>query len=151
VRFEKGEINKMIKRYWKHVFLTSHFSSPNSQGGQALITLLFFVIITVTITSGAVVIILINSLSQTKLQESSLAYEVAQSGIEEAQLRLLRDPNYTGETIQTSASTMTIQRTGTNPYVFLATGTVGNLVRKIQITLQYQAGAYQVTSQKEIF
>ena len=67
--------------------------------GQALIILLFFAIIAINVTAAATVIILVNSLSGSKFQQGTVAYEIAQAGAENARLRLLRDPNYTGETL----------------------------------------------------
>src|SRR4051812_48764532 len=65
--------------------------------GQALITLLFFMIIAMTITSAAVVMMAANSLSGTKFQEGEIAYHIAGSGADLAYLKLLRDPSYGGE------------------------------------------------------
>jgi|SRR5579885_1441814 len=120
--------------------------------GQALITLLFFVIIAVTITSAAVVIILVDSLSGTKLQESEIAYEIAESGIENAQLRLLRDPRYTGETVSVGNGTATIQvNTNGNVYTVISKGQIGNFIRQIQMSGTYTNNIFTVTSQQEIF
>src|SRR4051794_27624872 len=83
----------------------------NFQNGQALITLLFFAIIALTVTSASTIMVLANSLSGTKFQQGSVAYEIAQSGVENAILRLLRDPTYTGETMSVGSGTVVIQAT----------------------------------------
>jgi len=121
--------------------------------GQALITLLFFTIIGVTVTSAAVVMILLNSLSGMKQQQGEIAYEVAQSGMDEAIIRFLRDPNYTGESkFQVGNGTANISRLGTGPsYTFVSTGTNGIFTRKVQATVTYQNNLLQVSNRKEIF
>jgi len=120
--------------------------------GQALLTLLFFIIIALTVTSASVVMILVNSLSGTTYQQGTIAYEVAQSGADNALLRLLRDPTYTGETLPVGSGSAVITVTGSNPYVILSKGSVGNSLREIQVTASYSADyVLQVISQKEVF
>lgn len=121
--------------------------------GQALITLLFFTVIGITITSAAVVMIVVNSLSGTKQQQGEIAYEVAQSGMDEALIRFLRNPNYTGESkFQVGSGSADISRAGTGPsYTFTSIGTLGLFVRKVQATVTYNNNLLQVTSRKEIY
>ncbi len=123
------------------------------QKGQALITLLFFTIIAVSIISAAAVMILVNSLSGTKLQEGSRAYEIATAGAENGLLRLMRDPTYTGETLPVGSGSAVIQVTSTNgtSYTILSQGKIGDFVRKVQINATYTNNLFTVTSQKEIF
>jgi 2',3'-cyclic-nucleotide 2'-phosphodiesterase (5'-nucleotidase family) len=123
----------------------------NLQSGQALITLIFYVIIILTVTSASVIIIAINSISATKLQQGNLAYYVAEGAAENALLRVLRDPAYVGETnllIGSGSADITVNRS--NPVTIVATGKLGNFIRKIQITLLYASGAYTINSWTEI-
>jgi Tfp pilus assembly protein PilX len=135
-------------------FLTSHISSLNSTG-QALITLLFFIIISVTIVSTSALLILMNSLNGARYQQGELAYEIAQSGMENAELRLLRDTNYTGEVFSVGSGTATITVTGngsgTNPFIVTSTGTVGNYVRKVQATVTYTNNLLTASTPMEVF
>ena len=121
--------------------------------GQALITLLFFVIIAVTVTSAAAVIVMVNNLNATRFQQGTLAYEVAESGAENGLLRLLRNPNYTGETLTVGSGTATITVTGggVNPYVITSKGQVGDYIRTVQITASYVNNILTATSEQEIF
>jgi hypothetical protein len=123
--------------------------------GQALVTLLFFMIIGLTITSGAVVMMLVNSNAGTRLQEGEVAYQVAQSGAENGMIRLLRNPSYAGETITVGSGSATITKSGTgvvnDPYIITSTGTAGNFVRKVEVRATYVNNLLQVQSQKEIF
>ena len=123
--------------------------------GQALITLLFFTIIGVTVTSAAVVMILLNSLSGMKQQQGEIAYEIAQSGADNGMIRLLRDPTYTGETLPVGSGSATITVTGSgingNPYIITSTGKNGIFTREVQITATYQNNLLSVSSRKEIY
>jgi hypothetical protein len=120
--------------------------------GQALISLLFFMIIGINVTAAAVVILIANSLSGTKFQQGSIAYQVAESGIENAKIRLLRDSMYAGETLPVGNgnAVITISRNGTQ-YTIRSRGTVGNFVRQIQVVATYSDNLFTVTSQQEIF
>jgi len=118
--------------------------------GQALITLLFFILISLTITTGAIIIIVTNSISASKIQEGTLAYYVAESGVENALLRLLRDPNYTGETLMIGSGTAVITVSGNNPKTVLSVGQNGNFKRKVQAQINYNNGYYTFSNWREL-
>lgn len=120
--------------------------------GQALITLLFFAIIGITVTTAAAALMVVSAKSGTKLQQSSLAYEVAESGADNAELRLLRDPTYGGETITVGGGTATISvvnNAGT--YTITSNGVVGNFSRTIQITASYVNNVFTISSIGEVY
>lgn len=126
-----------------------------AQKGQALITLLFFTVIGITVTSAAAAIIMVNSLSGTKQQQGELAYMVAQSGAENAILRLLRSPSYTGETLPVGSGQAVISVSGSgttaSPYVILSRGTVGNYLRQVEVQARYENNLLEVISRREVF
>ena len=121
--------------------------------GQAMVTLLFFVIMVITITAGAVIVLFSNSLSGTRFQQSSVAYQVAQSGAENAILRLLRDSTYRSETlvIGTGTASIVVTDNGGGSYTILSKGTSNNLTRQIQMNITTVNNVSTVTSQKEVF
>lgn len=120
--------------------------------GQALITLLFFTVIAVTICSAAVTILMTNSLSGTKLQQGLIAYEVAKSGAENAKLRLLRNPDYQGEIVTIGEGTATILvSSGSGTFTIISTGQVGNFKRKAQVDATYQNYVLTFSPIKEIY
>ncbi len=106
-------------------------------------------------TSAAVVMILVNSLSGTKQQQGEIAYEVAASGAENGIIRLLRNPSYTGEVLPVGSGSATITVTGSgtsgDPYIILSKGTTGIFVREVQVTATYQGNLLTVTSRKELY
>ena len=123
--------------------------------GQALITLLFFTIMGITITSAAIVMILVNSLSGAKQQQGMIAYEVAQSGADNALIRVLRNPSYSGETLPVGTGQAVITVTGSgsagDPYIIVSKGEQGIFYREIQVTATYQGNLLTVTQRKEIY
>lgn len=123
----------------------------HSSHGQALISLLFFVVIAVTISSAAVVIIIINSLSVNKLSEGNNSYYVAESGMEDALLRLLRNPNFTGETLTVGTGKTQVSVTGSNPIILTSQATLGNFASKIQVKANYSNNILTVLSWQEVF
>ena len=134
----------------KKKFLIFNFKFLIWERGQALITLLFFVLISLTITSAAIIIIIINSTSVSRFQEGTLAYYLAESGVENALLRLLRDPNYTGETLTIGSGTAVITVTGINPKTVVVVSQNGNFKRTVQAQMSYNNGYYTFSNWKEI-
>lgn len=125
------------------------------QKGQSLVTLLFFMVISITITSAAVIVVLVNSVSASKLEQGVNAYYVAESGTENALLQLLRNPSYAGETLTVGSgnATITVSGGGVNPYTILSVGKIGNFARTIQVVATYNIGTatpLSITSWKEI-
>jgi type II secretory pathway component PulK len=119
--------------------------------GQALITILFFVVIAVSLTSAAVVIFVVNSKSTTRFEQSTRAYYIAESGIENALIRLLRDPGYSGETLPVAEGTSVSQITNSGGiYTIRSDGTVGTFKRSIQVSVQFTNGIMAISAWKEI-
>jgi len=119
------------------------------QQGQALTSLLIIMFIGLSViatTSG----ILNSSLSSTAgLLESNDALVIAESGAEDALLKILRNPSYIGGTLPFDIGTATINIASTNPYTFISTGQVGSHQRSIKVTINNNGGITTVTSWKE--
>lgn len=122
----------------------------NMQHGQALVTLLFFSIIAITITSAAVIVIITQAKTGTTIGLSHNVYYMAESGAENALLRLLRDPTYTGEQLVLSDGTVSITVTGTNPIIITSQATVSGFLRKVQVQADYTNAVLTVLSWKEL-
>lgn len=80
--------------------------------GQALITLLFFMAIGITVATAAVMVSLVNAGTTSTFQQGEEAHSAAEAGVENAIMRLLRDPNYSGETLALGEATVVVQVTG---------------------------------------
>lgn len=119
----------------------------NPQAGYALITLLFFMTISLAIVTGVVVVVLNNATATTSVEQGTLSYYAAESGAENALLRLIRDPNYTGETLSVDGGSVVIQ---VNNGTITSTAAVSNTIRKIQIITVTTNNQLTVSSWKEI-
>jgi type II secretory pathway component PulK len=122
------------------------------QSGQALVSLLFVVLVAIMITSTAAVIVSVNAISTNKLELGNYAYSVAESGIENALVRLLRDPDYPGEVLTLGSDTASVTVTGgaTNK-VIRSIGTTNNFQRTIEVTATYNNSELIVTSWRETY
>ena len=121
------------------------------KSGQTLLMLMVFMIIAITVTSAAAGMILVNTANTQKMEGGTVAFQVAESGIENALLRLLRNPNYTGENnLAIGNGTVDISVTGSNPYTITSTGISGNFSRTIQVVVNYN-GNMTITSWREVF
>ena len=133
----------------KNIISKIHILS--SESGQALVTLLFFIIIGMTMISAAVVFVYGNSQSASITEQGAYAYYIAESGVEEALLRLLRNSNYTGTPVNqplvVGLGTVAIS---VNNGTIVATGIYQNIIRKIQVQTVYNNYVLTISSWKEI-
>ena len=122
------------------------------QLGQTLVTLIFFMVIATTVTAAAVLVITTNLLAGSRFQESTIAYQIAQSGADEAVLRFIRDSSYTGQgAFPVGNGTVEIQRSGDGPYTFLSIGKKGSYIKKVEVVVTYDNGIVNVESRREVF
>lgn len=119
--------------------------------GQTLVFLLVFMTMAIVVSTAAVMVVISNSHASSKLELSLIAYDVAESGAEEALLLTLRDPSYTGGTLTVGEGIATITITGANPKIILSQGVYNNFLRQVQVTATYVGGILTVTSWQEIF
>lgn len=119
-----------------------------NQKGQALIMLLFFIMIGVTITTTAIFIIVGNSLSATDVEEGEVARQLAETGAENALLQILRG-NYANESITLPEGTIEVTITNGGNIVIDSVGTAGKYVKKVRVNAT-KDGMMDVTSWKEI-
>lgn len=115
------------------------------KSGQTLTALLVFMAIATTITAAAVVVIISGSTAASKYQQGIMTMQFAESAGENALLRLLRNPNYTGETLPVDGGSAVITVTGTTTKVIDVTATFGNFTRKMRLNAGYINGALTVT------
>ena len=117
------------------------------QKGQIFITMLFFVIIGVTIISAEAIVLFTNILSASTAEQGANAYYVAESSIEEALLRLNRNPSYAGGVLTAGGGNAVVQ---VGNGIITATGTYGSTVKKIQVQTVNNNGALKIVSWREI-
>lgn len=121
--------------------------SKTQQKGQAVVALLFFMTISISIVTAMVIIVLNNVTAVSSLEQGNSAYYAAESGAQNALLRLIRDPSYSGETLTVDGGTVTIQVANG---IATSTATVASSVRKVQVNTVYNNNIRTVTSWTEI-
>lgn len=126
-------------------------NSCKSQSGQTLIVLLVFMIIAITVTTATIALTVNNSKATSKEEASMTALSVAEGGAENAVLRLLRDPDYSGETLTIGDGTAKISILNGDPIVATVEGQYNDYIRKVQLTASYTNGFFRILSWKEIF
>ena len=117
------------------------------QAGYTVVTLLFFMAISLVVITGIVIIVLNNVLSASSFEQGTSAYYAAETGAENALIRLLRDPNYSGETLPIDGASVAIE---VGNGMVTSTATIDNSVRKIQLNYVYNNNVLTVVSWKEI-
>jgi Tfp pilus assembly protein PilX len=121
-----------------------------NQRGQALVVLLFYMIIAITLTSAAVAVSITNSIATMQEEEGNHALETAESGIDNALLRLLRNRSFTGETFSVAGGSSATTVNGDLTKTIVSTGTVGNVSKIVQVTVSFNNGIMQITSWQEL-
>jgi len=110
--------------------------SKMSESGQALVSLLIFVVMGMAIATAASFIIASNSLASTNVQEGLIARQMADSGIEQAFLQLLRNSSYTGTgatPISLNGGTVVVTvTTNGNQKIIDSIATNGSYVKKVE-------------------
>lgn len=122
-----------------------------SQQGQALVILLVFMVIAIVLTTTAVAMTIINASGASHVEQGDQALKIAESGAENALLRLVRDPFYRGsETLTINGANATVEVSGTNPVTVVSTGTYGVFMRVVEVTAETNSEV-TVISWKEIY
>src|SRR5260221_74689 len=120
----------------------------NNQDGQALISLMFCVIIAMFLISAAIVIMIVSSESTGKLEGKEMATRVAESGIEDGLIKLLRDPTFNNETLTLPDGVATVTVNGS---VITSSGVSGKFNEKTEVTTSFANNIMSVVSWKEIY
>lgn len=121
-----------------------------NQKGQTLVILLTYMVIAVVVTTASIALV-INSASGTdKVYQGSNSLDIAESGAETAMIKLLRDPNYSGETLNIENGEAVITVSGSNPKTVISKGTINNFTRTIQVIVDTSNNTLTATSWKEI-
>jgi len=122
-----------------------------NKSGQVAIMLILIIVVLSTITTTAVALAFSTSRDTTILTLGERSLMVAESGAENAVLRLIRDHGYTGDlSLSIGPGNATIVVTGSAPYTILSTGRVGDIVRTVQVQANIIAGKLTIVSWQEL-
>ncbi len=121
-----------------------------NQRGQTLIILLIYMVIAIIVTTASIALVINSSRGTDKVYQGANSLDIAESGAETAMIKLLRDPNYIGETVTVGNGQAVITITGTNPKIIVSKGTLNNFTRTIQVIVDTSNNILTATSWKEI-
>ena len=120
------------------------------QKGQTLVIMLTYMIIAIVVTTASITLVLNSSSGTDKVYQGANSLDIAESGAETAMIKLLRNPNYAGETLTVGGGQAVVTITGTNPKKVISKGTLNNFTRTIQVMVDTSNDTLTATSWKEI-
>lgn len=125
--------------------------SAHTQSGQTLVALLAFMAIAISVTSAATMVTIASIQATSKYTQGQEALSMAETAAENAIIRLIRDPSYSGsETITLPNGTARIVSiTGSSPKTIVAEGISGNFRRRVQVVVTQANNITTVTSWSE--
>lgn len=95
-------------------------------------------------------LVVVNSQNARIYLQGEQVLSIAETGIENAMMRLLRNASYTGETLPVGSGQAVITVTGTQPYVIRSVGSLHSETRTIVVNATRSAGLFTVTSWQEV-
>lgn len=119
----------------------------NKQAGQTIVTLLFFMVISISIISAVVVVVYNTVISGGNYEQGNVAYYAAEAGAQNALIRILRDPSYSGESITIDGADVTITVAGDT---ITSVAQYGRAIRKVEVQTVYNNNVREVTSWREV-
>jgi len=123
-----------------------------NQKGQALVSVLMIITITILAASTAVVAASL-SLTAGRGSQSNKVYYAAETGVEEALIKLLRDPSYgSGNlTLNGAAVQISVQTPILNPNqrIITSEATLDNIRRRVEVSASFTNNVLTVNSWKE--
>ena len=122
------------------------------QKGQALIMVVLVGLIALIVVVSATTAV-VSELKRTILTSRGVSqYHITYGALENAFMQLLRNPNYTGETVTLDGSVCTITATAgsTKTVTTVCVSADGRYVRKLGATVIFSAGTMDVSGISEV-
>ena len=118
--------------------------------GSALLAVIVISAVATVIFTSASTSLLGQLIQSNTSSNTTKAYLLAESGIEDAILNLLRNQTYSGNTLTVNGSDITINVTGTNPKTITSTVEFNNTKRTIEVIVLSTENNLQINSWREI-
>ena len=119
--------------------------------GQSLVLLLIFVLMAMTFAITAILTTIVNSGSVTTMQRGIEVRELADSGVENALLELIRDPSYAGEDYLLDGVDISTSITEGLQKTITVEATESDITRTVEVLIDYTDNVLSVVSWKEIY
>lgn len=123
---------------------------PLLMNGQAMVTLIVFMATMIIMTTAAVAAIITTTQGTTRYAQGQESLAAAEAGVDNAVIRLIRDPSYLGETMAVSNGSVVITVTGSTTKTIVSEGNINNVRRKIQAVGSYTGTVFTVSSWQEV-
>lgn len=120
------------------------------QKGQALIMVILIGIIALIAVVSAATLVISELKKNTAVSFGVSQYQITYGALENALMRLLRDPNYTGETVMLGSSTCVVTVSGSLAKTVEVRCSDGTYSRKIGATVTFTNGVMAVSGISEI-
>lgn len=105
------------------------------RSGTAMIILLLIMSVAMSMVGAAVVTILSATQKTSFAEQGVVGLKIAESGAEEALIRILRDPNYPGGVLTIDEGTATIQVTGSAIKTISVTSEYAAITQRVVVTV----------------
>lgn len=123
----------------------------SKQSGQTLVMLLAFMAMAITITSAAAIVTVSSIQSSSVYSIGQNALSIAETGADNAIMRLTRDATYNGETLTLPDGVAIISLSGSAPNKTITSeGVVGDFRRKVQVVVDTSNNKVSITSWSEL-
>lgn len=127
------------------------FIKSMQNSGQVLIAMLYVMVIGILVTTGAIYALINNTQATSMFEAGSLAHSAAESGAENALLRLVRNPTYSGELFTLSPGQSALVTVSTSSGItILSSGTYGTIQKQIEVEVHYNGGELVTDSWREL-
>lgn len=121
------------------------------QKGQTLIVLLVFMVVAITITTSSAFIVANNSRAVGTFESGLIVSQAAEAGAEVGLIKLIRNPFYTGETLNIDDIDVTVNVVGTDPYIVSSEAIWEGYIKRVEVRAVYsEDGILSVISWKEL-
>jgi len=123
----------------------------NYESGHTLVTILVFTVVALAVVTASVNAIITITRSTAVLERHIIVTQAAESGIENAILRLLRDPSYNGEILTINDITVIITLAGSDPKVISASSQYFGEKQTIEVTVTYNENRLTISSWNYVY
>ncbi|MFC1727003.1 hypothetical protein ACFL0Y_00600 [Patescibacteria group bacterium] len=124
--------------------------SKRKNQGQALIPILIILLIILTVGAGSLYLSLGSLLLSSSSSTGEKVLVSVEGAVENGLMRILRNPNYSGESLQVAAMPCTIDISGLNPWTMTAQCDSGQAIRRLQAEVNFIDGEMIVSNLQEI-